>query len=121
MPFVLLIVGLTMLFASINNTQKKLFSLVQGDFTGQGSFIYWLAAIAVIGGVGYVPQMRGLSHAFLALILVVLVLNVSKNNPQEFFGKITNALANSSQGTPANSNLPALPELPNIPFSATVK
>jgi hypothetical protein len=114
-PFILLLVGLTLLFAAVNNTQKQLFALVQGDFTGTGSFIYWLAAIAVVGGVGYVPQLRGLSHAFLFLILVVLILH---QDPSKLFGGITNALASTTvPGQPANNNgLPntQLPELPGL-------
>lgn len=127
MPFVLLVIGLTLLFAAINGTQSNLFQLVQGDFSGPGSFIYWLFAIAIVGGVGYIPQMKGISHAFLALLLVVLLLHSSKNNPQGFFGSISNALAasaaappakaansNSSSGSNALGPIPALPPLKTL-------
>ena len=70
MPFVLLIIGLILITAGVRNTvsgSDGLFSLVQGDFTGQNNFIYWFLSIVVIGSIGYIPKLKGLSTAFLAI------------------------------------------------------
>lgn len=92
MPFALVIVGLMLTIAAVRGTQGDLFALVQGDFTGQSSFIYWLAAIGIIGGIGYIPSLRGLSHAFLALVLVVLVLHQNTG----IWANLTSALQSST-------------------------
>lgn len=96
MPFVLLIAGEMLLVSGIQGTQDDLFNLVRGDFTGNKSFIYWLAAIAIVGGVGYIPGFRNFSHAFLVLILIVLI--IGEQNQANLFQQITTALS----GTTAN-------------------
>jgi len=81
MPFALLIVGIVMVIASVRDTvqskpgQEGLADLVKGDFTGQNNFVFWMVSILVIGALGYIPSMRGLSNVFLALVIVVLFLN----------------------------------------------
>jgi hypothetical protein len=57
---------------------------VRGDFLGQGSFLYWAAAIGMAGAIGYVPQLRRLSIALMGLVLLVLLLKHS-----DFFSKFT--------------------------------
>jgi hypothetical protein len=98
MPFVLLIVGLTLLVASVRNTQGDLFDLVQKDFTGQNNFIFWLVSILVIGAVGYIPRLKPLSTAFLTLVVIVLFL--SKGNPKlkggGFFAQATAGLGSTT-------------------------
>jgi hypothetical protein len=97
--YVLLFFGILLTVAGTRGTQDKLFGLLQGDFTGQNSFIYWIAAIAIIGSIGYVPELKGFSRAFLALILVVLILNQGTGVFQQF----TNALkASETQPLPSN-------------------
>lgn len=93
MPYVLLIFGEMLLISGIQGTQDDFFALLKGDFTGANSFIYWLAAIAVVGGIGYIPKMKPLSNAFLILILVVLVLH---QDPQALFAKFNSALQTSA-------------------------
>lgn len=93
MAYVLLIVGLMLTIAGVRNTHHDLFALVEGDFAGPNSFIYWLAAIAIVGGAGYVETLEPLSTAFLTLVLIVLVLN-QKNTG--LFQNFTNALQQST-------------------------
>lgn len=93
MPFALLVIGLFLLVAGVRGSQDSLFTLVQGDFSGNDNFVYWFASIILIGLLGYVPKLKHLSWAFLALILVVLLL--SKGG---FFGKLTSALGTTQQG-----------------------
>lgn len=98
MPLGFLILGAIVLVAALRNTHKQLGTLVASDFTGAGSFIYWVAAIAVIGGLGYIPSFRGPSQALLVLLAVVLLLS-----NKGFFPQLAAALGNaqSLQPTPA--------------------
>jgi hypothetical protein len=73
-PFALIIAGIILTVAGVRNTQGALFNLLEGDFTGNNSFIWWSLSILVVGTVGYVPSTRQLANAFLALILIVLFL-----------------------------------------------
>jgi hypothetical protein len=97
MAYALLIAGLLLTVAGVRNTHHDLFGLIQGDFAGPNSFIYWLAAIAIIGGAGYVDTLEPLSTAFLALVLIVLVLNQGTG----IFDKFRSALDQSATPTPA--------------------
>lgn len=96
MAYVVIIVGIFLTVAGVRGTQNDLFTLVKGDFTGQTSFIYWLFAIAVVGALGYIPQLKGLSNAFLLLILVVLVLH----NGTGFFSQLQSGLQSTTQPSP---------------------
>jgi hypothetical protein len=92
-----------LLVSGIQGTQDDLFNLVRGDFTGTQSFIYWLAAIAIVGGVGYIPGLRNFSHAFLVLILIVLI--IGEQNKKNIFQQITSALgATTANVGPVNTN-----------------
>lgn len=75
MPYALLLIGAVLLVAGLRNTYSSLWELVRGDFTQQGGFLTWVAAIAVVGGVGYIPKLRSLSIAFMTLLLLVLVIS----------------------------------------------
>ncbi len=59
MPYALLLFGAVMLVAGLRDTHKELWELVKGDFTQEGGFITWVAAIAVVGGMGYVNSGAG--------------------------------------------------------------
>ncbi len=91
MAYALIVIGLMLTIAGTRGKQNDLFTLVEGDFTGDKSFIYWLIAIAIIGGVGYAPGLKGLSQAFMALVLIVLVLS-----NQGIFTNFTSALGKTT-------------------------
>lgn len=74
MPFLFIVVGVVMLVSAVRNTNGQIVTLIKGDFTGKGNFFYWTAAMGVLGGLGYVPQLRTLSRWFMALVIVVLFL-----------------------------------------------
>jgi hypothetical protein len=80
MAFALIILGLLLLVAATRNTQDQLFTLLKSDFTGPNNFVFWVVSLLVIGAVGYIPKLKPLSTAF--LVLVVLVLFLTKGNPQ---------------------------------------
>lgn len=102
MPFALAIVGLVLVISGVRDTTGNLVTLVKGDFTGDNNFIYWFIAILIVGGAGYVSDLRGLSRAFLALLLVVLFLSENKTNGNGgFFSQFTSSI---SQITGAKNN-----------------
>lgn len=75
MPYALILIGAILLVAGVRNSYADLWELVKGDFTAQGGFLTWVAAIAVVGGIGYIPRLRSLSIAFMTLLLLVLVIS----------------------------------------------
>lgn len=75
MPYALILIGAVLLVSGVRGSQGDLWALVKGDFTENGGFLAWVAAIAVVGGIGYIPRLKPLSVAFMTLLLVVLVLS----------------------------------------------
>jgi hypothetical protein len=75
MPYALIFMGAVILVAGVRNTYAQLWSLVENDFAQNGGFLSWVAAIAVVGGLGYIPKLKPLSIAFMTLLLLVLVLS----------------------------------------------
>jgi hypothetical protein len=112
MPFALLLVGFVLLISGVKNTQDTLFSTVKGDFTGHDNFIYWFVAILIIGAVGYIPKLKPISTAFLALVIIVLFLK--KGSPTGvgggLFAQLNSALGSTATATATNpaSRLSAL-------------
>jgi len=74
MPFLFLVLGTVMVVSAARNTQTQLIGLLKSDFTGKGNFIYWLISILAIGAVGYIPDLKPVSRAFLVLVVIVLIL-----------------------------------------------
>ena len=101
MSFVLLIIGAVLLMSAIRGTNDQLFGLLKNDFTGPNNFIYWLLSIVVVGSLGYVPKLKPLSTAFLALIIIALIF--SKKNAA-FFSLFTSQLATTQQAQPSSSS-----------------
>lgn len=100
MPFVMLVFGEMLLVSGVTGNQKDLWALLKNDFVGGSSFLYWLAAIAVVGALGYIPGLKGLSNAFLVLILVVLIIHQDPTKlTQNFSQAINNAQANPAAPT----------------------
>lgn len=75
MPYVLLLFGAVLFVAGVRGKNKELWALVKGDFTGSNSFLVWIAAIAIVGGAGYIKAIRPLSIAFMTLLLLVLFIS----------------------------------------------
>lgn len=71
MPLVLLFVGAIILVSALRNTQGQLADALMQDVP---HFIAWGGAIIAIGSLGFIPGMRSVSRAFLALILTVIIL-----------------------------------------------
>lgn len=112
MAFVLLISGAVLLASAIQNTQSTiLFPTLKSEFTGPNNFIFWFIAILFIGSIGYIPKAKGISTAFLTLVVIVLVL--TKGNPNGtgggFFSQFVSQIQQSQvQVAPGASPGPTL-------------
>lgn len=98
MPFVLILFGAIFVIVGFRGTQSDFFSLLAGDFTGAGNFIYWIISIMVIGAIGYIPKLKGLSDAFLVLVLLVLFIS-NKGFFAQFNAQIKSGSAVIATGT----------------------
>lgn len=107
-----------MVIAAVKNTQGTLGQLVKGEFQGQNNFIFWLAAMFLIGAIGYIPKAKGIATALLALVIVVLFL--SKGNTAGvgggFFAQLTKGLQSTTTAQPAQPAASdfSLPGVPSI-------
>ena len=98
MPFVIIFIAIIMVMVAIQGTYKQFGALLQSEFTGSGNFGYWVVSLGVVGMLGYIPTLQNFSRMFIALIILVLFL--TKGNPQlsggGFFQQFNNALKGSS-------------------------
>jgi hypothetical protein len=95
MPLGFLILGAIVLVTALRNTHKQLGTMLAADFSGTGSFIYWIAALAIVGGLGYVPSFQAPSRALIVLLLVVLLLS-----NRGFFTQFSSALSTAQPLAP---------------------
>lgn len=120
MPFVLLFVGVLFIVLAIKGTQRQFFSLLSGDFTGSGNFIYWVVSILIIGAVGYIPKLKVFSDSFLVLVILVLFI-ANKGFFSQFNSQLQSGTAqsNGTTGTGASglTTFNPLPPVPGIPTS----
>lgn len=72
-PFIIFI-GIVMTAIGIRGKSDEFFELVKGDFSGQGSFIPWIAALGFLYMLGFIPGFRPVSRGFMVLVLVTLFL-----------------------------------------------
>jgi uncharacterized membrane protein YgcG len=66
-----LLIGVVLIVAAIRGTQGALFSALAADTP---PFVVWAAAIFALGVIGYVPGLKPVSRALIALVLVVIIL-----------------------------------------------
>lgn len=123
MPYALILFGAILLVAGVRNTYGDLWTLVKGDFTAQGGFITWVAAIAVVGGLGYIPKLRPLSVAFMTLLLLVLTISnkgVFAQLQQFIQSGVGGAGSKAVQNGPTNGTQTAGPDLGSLPALAEI-
>lgn len=110
MAFVFLFAGIVILTSGVRGTQDDLFKLVEGDIRpadGSTGFIPWILAILIIGALGYVKQFRSLSHGFMALVIIAMIIKAYQRNPQ-IFDQFNAALGIKSGSSLPNSFAPNL-------------
>lgn len=105
MPFALVIIGVVLLVSAVMGTTGTLFTLIRGDFTGPSNFIYWFTAILIIGAIGYIPDFKKFSVAFLALVIIVLFLKRGNANGigGGFFQQFASAIGSTQTAAPATT------------------
>jgi hypothetical protein len=91
MPLALVIAGVLLLVSAVRDKQSDLVTLVKGDLLGTGSndgtFIQWALALVMVGAIGYIPRLKPVSVALLALVLVGIFLRKGKG----FFSQLSAA------------------------------
>jgi len=97
-PVALIVVGLLLAVAGIKNNAAMLGKTIGDDFTGAGSFWYWVVAVIIVGSVGYYSKAETVSRLFLGLIVLVFALTNGG-----VYSKLVEALQNP-QAAPANSD-----------------
>lgn len=73
MPFVLILIGVLMIVTAANNTHVQMAGQIKSDFNS--GFLKWVLAIVIVGAAGYIEDLRGLSRAFMVLIIISIVLS----------------------------------------------
>jgi hypothetical protein len=96
MALALVIFGLVGIVVAIRGTYGDLGKLLTGDFTGSGSFLYWVAAVAILGAIGYVPYLQKPMRALLALVILSFMLA----NGSGFFSQLKSALSSPQPTAP---------------------
>lgn len=74
MPLAFLLIGIIFLVAAVRGLHKELFAALKSDFTGPNNFIFWAVSLWAIIAIGYFKPLKPLSNAFLALVVLVLLL-----------------------------------------------
>lgn len=87
MPYVLIMIGVVMVVTATQNTYAQFGRQLQSDSIG---FAKFAAAIGIVGAAGYVEDLRGLSRAFMGLIILSIVLANGKNG---LFSNISKAIS----------------------------
>jgi hypothetical protein len=119
MPIVIIVIGIVLIFAAINNKLEQLSQLLQDEWSpsesGVVGFPVWLGAISVVAVIGYVKELKPISNAFMVLIFVVLFLvggqggSFFKNLFAAFQNKnLANSQASNAQTGAVNSSIPTL-------------
>lgn len=109
MPLFLILIGAMFIVVAYQGTQSDLAALLKRDFTGQGNFFAWAAAIIIIGLIGSAEKFRPISNAFLVLIFVALIIS-NKGVLQKF----NEALRGLGSGIPVIGGVPTFTTTPPI-------
>jgi hypothetical protein len=72
-PLIAIALGVIMIDLAMRGTEHEFAKQLESDF-GQSQFWSWVAAIWVLGAIGAVPELRRVSTAGMALVIVALVL-----------------------------------------------
>ena len=115
MPLAFIVIGAALVIVAIKGTHANLGQLLVQDFTGQGagaghSFLIWIAAIAGVAALGYIPGMKVPARLLLALVILVLLISnqgVFAQAAQALGSSIPGVQVTTAQATPTETQLPA--------------
>lgn len=108
MAFALIGIGLLLFMAAYHNNVAALGSQLSQDVAGSGGFLIWVAALFIVGAVGYIPALKGVSRWFLVLILAVVILS-----NRGFFQNFTAALGVDSASGKDEDQVTVTPRTPS--------
>lgn len=117
MPVALILIALVLIVAGFKGTAGSLFGLLEQTFS---QVLVPFVAILIVGAVGYIPGMKNISHAFLALILIAMFLTNSKNG---LISKFQQAIRNPQAppaAQPSSATSPVNPTLAEQPALQTI-
>lgn len=108
MPFVLLLLGLLLLIVAVRGTHGALFDLIRSEFTGAGNFLLFVAAVVIIGSLGYVRPLKPLAAAFIGLIVLAYLFNNKGGIFKQFEDQIKSPEAPAKTATSTSSGTTSL-------------
>lgn len=111
MPYGIAFFAILMIVAGIRGKERDLGALLQGDFIGKQTFLPWMGAIVGIGAIGYFAPLKKTVDMFLALLLIVLVLDKNGGVFSQLQKALTSATTHTDVGVDAADN--------NSPIGAT--
>ena len=112
MPLVFGVIGIVLIISGVRGTvtgsNPNLVSLIKEDFTGQPNYFEWMAAIFLIGALGYIKDLAPISRALMALVIIGLLFS-----NKGFFAKLLSEVkATPGQAsTGSTSGTSAAPDL----------
>lgn len=74
MPIAVIFVGGIMIVLAFRGTEHQFARQLGTDFAN-GEYLSWMAAVVIIGSLGYAKPLRPLSSLLLALVVVVLAVS----------------------------------------------
>lgn len=98
MPYALVVIGLILIVTGVRDTHAALGSQIKSDLTGDASFTRYALAIFAVGALGYIDKLRTASTAFMALIIISLVLS-----NRGVFNKLSEAIDAGPEAPPEGS------------------
>lgn len=102
MPYALVIAGLILIVSGVRDTHSQLGAQLKADLTGSNNFSQYALALFAVGAVGYIDRLRAASTAFMALILIALVLS-----NKGFFTKFREAIDQGPEAPATNKSTAA--------------
>lgn len=88
MPLLLVVVGLMLVVTALRGTTADFGSRLSQDVSG--GFLKWVAAIIVVGMLGYVPGLQTPSRYLLGLIVIAILISQGSGFLDQFVQQIEN-------------------------------
>lgn len=64
-----------MIVSGVRDTHMQFGAQLKSDLTGPNNFLSYALAIFIVGALGYIDKLRGVSSAFMALIIISMLLS----------------------------------------------
>lgn len=108
MPLFFLIIGLLLVVTAVRGTTGNFARRLADDVSG--GYLKWLAAIVVVGLIGFVPGLKLPSRYLIALAALVVMLRSGSGFISKLAEQLSNPGTASATTQPGgNPNLPAIP------------